>query len=691
LKTTNGIYLGIILGLTVLVSLASGTSLFTEERVGWKEKIPVAGLYSTSLVREARTEGSEDGPLEIGKSVGSFSKATLAKVAIRSVQKPVAENKILLETIRGGRHTGYASIVFQLSKKADFSGLQVGPKEIRLKLQNVRTNLAPFRKYRTFDSWVRLEKSGEDLNVTMGIPSRFSYLKTLVLKKPDRLVVNLFFTEGAVLSTSAKKPRSVLAEAPPDREPIGEKGLSVDKITSVLGKERQIDLIRARIYSRQGFYEKSLDIYRDLRERYPDDEEIWEDYVETLANNGHYDLALYEINELLEKNPSNLRAQKIQARIYYQSGLHGWTFPIYEGILRLYQKDLGVWSDYAYAQQGSGEWVHALDYFCRILEEDPENKPALRSVHEILREHRPSFETGYRPYYQEADKSKIDLFYLRYSQHITTKTNIDLSYDRFTAYRPTGPQGSQIFRVDEKGSDVTVRLRHWFGQRWQGRVGGGLYSGLGGGKYFLLGGSYRFPGRGILRADYVSRRPWYNPVEAARLDGHFDRASASFDWNFGSLWGLHLGMEQGDYDSLVPDGNSLSVGKYGRKRSFTGILTRKLWDRPDLYVGYSFYRSKFYYKYRNYRPIAMIEDESVHSLFFDFFQWPCTYWGYGMSAGIRRDTARKITSWFALPGVRVRLGNRIEGNLSYEYSTESETSALGGKTQAFYLGIKVIL
>jgi len=691
LKTTNGIYLGIILGLTVLVSFVSGASLFTEERVGWKEKIPVARLYSISPVREGRTEGSEDGSSEIGKSVGSFSKVTLSKVAIRSVQKPVAENKILLETIRRGRHKGYVSIVFQLSKKADFSDPQVTAKEIRLQLHNVTTKLTPFRKYTTFDSWVRLELTGEDLNVTIGIPNRFSYLKTLVLENPDRLVVNLFVIEGAVLSKSTGERKTVPAEPPQDRESLGEKELAVDKITSVLSNERQIDLIRARIYSRQGFYEKSLDIYRDLRERYPDDEEIWEDYVETLANNSQYDLALYEITELLEKNPSNLRAQKIQARIYYQVGLHGWTFPIYEGILRLYQKDLGVWSDYAYAQQGSGEWVHALDYFCRILEEDPENKPALRSVHEILREHRPSFETGYRPYYQEADKSKIDLFYLRYSQHITTKTTIDLSYDRFSASRPRGPQGSQLFRVDEKGNDVNVRLRHWFDQRWQGRVGGGMYSGLGGGKYFLVGGSYRFLGRGILRADYVSRRPWYNPVEAARLGGHFDRASASFDWNFGSLWGLHLGAEQGDYYSLVPDGNSLSDGKYGRKRSFTGILTRKVWDRPDLYVGYSFYRSKFYYKYPNYRPIAMIEDEAVHSLFFDFFQWPCTYWGYGMSAGIRRDTARKITSWFALPGVRVRLGNHIEGNLSYEYSTESETSALGGKTQAIYLGIKVIL
>ena len=64
MKTTRKIYQVIILALTALVSLAFGMPCAVEGRVG--------------------------------------------------------ETKTLLETIRGGRHTGYASIVFQFSKKANF-------------------------------------------------------------------------------------------------------------------------------------------------------------------------------------------------------------------------------------------------------------------------------------------------------------------------------------------------------------------------------------------------------------------------------------------------------------------------------------------------------------------------------------------------------------------------------------------
>ena len=51
---------------------------------------------------------------------------------------------------------------------------------------------------------------------------------------------------------------------------------------------------------------------------------------------------------------------------------------------------------------------------------------------------------------------------------------------------------------------------------------------------------------------------------------------------------------------------------------------------------------------------------------------------------------KENNSWYALPGIRVRLGNRIESGLSYEYSTESETER-GGKTETLYFDIKVIL
>ena len=46
------------------------------------------------------------------------------------------------------------------------------------------------------------------------------------------------------------------------------------------------------------------------------DEEIWEEYIETLVNASQYEAAQTEIRNLLQENPENIRAKRIQSRIY---------------------------------------------------------------------------------------------------------------------------------------------------------------------------------------------------------------------------------------------------------------------------------------------------------------------------------------------------------------------------------------
>jgi len=623
------------------------------------------------------------------------------------------ESGARLETMRGGKHKGYASIVFQFSKRVAFEGPLIKRNEIRLKLNDVNSGLRLFRKYRTIDSWVRLEKRGEDLDVMIGVPENFQKVDTFLMKAPDRLVVNLFYEDGGdiqgpdegalptVKDVQSAEGTPKYGSGPMDKKESVKRGAQNGKSHTLLAlgqaSRREMDLIKARILSRQGFYEKSLQIYHDLRRRYPGDEEIWTDYIETLVNNAHYEVALDEIVRLLQKNPSNLRAQRIQARIYYEVGLFDWTYPVYENILRFYRRDAGIWSDYALVRESSGQWSRALDYYCKVLELDPENRGALRSVHAILREHRPRFETDYMPHTQESDRSHINIFSTRYAQYLTQRTKIDIDYRRISAYRPKQPG---LFSVDRHIRDFTLRLSHRFGSRWNARLGGGFYSGIGGGTSFSLGLGYVFPGRGEIRADYAHNRPWYDPVEAAELDGSFNLASLALNWNFGPAWGVYLGVEEGNYFALVPDdvkaGGALNrktafnVGKFGKKRAFTGILTRKISDRPGLYASYAYYRSRFFFKYADYRPIPMLESEEIHSLSFDLEHWPCTYLGYSLSGGFRRHTVRNVNSWYALPRIKIRLGNRILATMSYEYSTESET-AFGGKTETLYAGIEVIL
>ena len=107
---------------------------------------------------------------------------------------------IILETIRGGRHPGYASIVFQFDDRAFSETPVVRENEVVFKLKNVETGLVPFRQYKSFDSWVMLEKAGTDLNVRIGLPENFSRMAHFLMENPDRLVINLHEKEPSALS-----------------------------------------------------------------------------------------------------------------------------------------------------------------------------------------------------------------------------------------------------------------------------------------------------------------------------------------------------------------------------------------------------------------------------------------------------------------------------------------------------------
>ena len=146
---------------------------------------------------------------------------------------------IILETIRGGRHPGYASIVFQFDDRAFSETPVVRENEVVFKLKNVETGLVPFRQYKSFDSWVMLEKAGTDLNVRIGLPENFSRMAHFLMENPDRLVINLHEKEPSAPplagkassqkskgpSLPAKKPLralALIAEEGPDPASVNE-------------------------------------------------------------------------------------------------------------------------------------------------------------------------------------------------------------------------------------------------------------------------------------------------------------------------------------------------------------------------------------------------------------------------------------------------------------------------------------
>lgn len=99
---------------------------------------------------------------------------------------------VRLVTVRGGRHDRFASIVFQLDKEVLFDRPRIEKGLIRFELKDTVTGLCPYRRYRTFDSWVGLEKGGSDLGVRIGIPPHFIRMSVFSMQSPPRVVVNLY-------------------------------------------------------------------------------------------------------------------------------------------------------------------------------------------------------------------------------------------------------------------------------------------------------------------------------------------------------------------------------------------------------------------------------------------------------------------------------------------------------------------
>lgn len=99
---------------------------------------------------------------------------------------------VQLETIRGGFHQNHFRIVFQFTKQIVYEKPIIHANEAVIRLKKVTTNLVPFRQYNTFESWVKLEKNGKDLNVRIGIPEKPLKIDCFEIQNPHRLVINIF-------------------------------------------------------------------------------------------------------------------------------------------------------------------------------------------------------------------------------------------------------------------------------------------------------------------------------------------------------------------------------------------------------------------------------------------------------------------------------------------------------------------
>jgi type IV pilus secretin PilQ/predicted competence protein len=118
--------------------------------------------------------------------------AIVQMVGTTFAAEELGEQPVVLETLRSGLHEQHTSVVLEFNQDFDFNRPQRIDDEIRFTLNNVYTELGPYREYPLSRSWVRLKPVAEDIEVGVGLLRSFESYQVYSLETPDRLVVNLF-------------------------------------------------------------------------------------------------------------------------------------------------------------------------------------------------------------------------------------------------------------------------------------------------------------------------------------------------------------------------------------------------------------------------------------------------------------------------------------------------------------------
>ncbi len=114
----------------------------------------------------------------------------------------------VIETIRGARHPHFFRIVFQFNEPFFHEAPVIANGWARIHFKGVTTDLKPTRKYKTFDSWVKLDPAGSNLNARIGLPDNFKRIKYVLMRNPERLIVDIFTFESEEKSPESNNKTS---------------------------------------------------------------------------------------------------------------------------------------------------------------------------------------------------------------------------------------------------------------------------------------------------------------------------------------------------------------------------------------------------------------------------------------------------------------------------------------------------
>jgi len=477
---------------------------------------------------------------------------------------------------------------------------------------------------------------------------------------------------AALLALTSLATALAQAPAPPAAQPSAQAGQQAPAQRQVRDQdepltERQMSLMEARILSRQGDIPKSLALYGQLRAAYPDDVEVYEDYLETLVATAQYERVLFELVNFRKKFGTTSRSERIEAGLYAELQKPQYGLEILERAMRGNPNDLGLWSDLAVQRQASRDINGAIQAFSQVLELDPENQAAKDALHEMLLERRPRFEAGLSVY-DQGKKTVTSTWSTGLSAQTGDNTRLFLDFNQMHLSRPDPENG---IRADV--SAFGARLEHELTRNWTLDAGLQSYLGMGNGLSPMLGARYNFERYGRARASYAYHMPWYDQMDAVDRDGSKDRLHLEYEVPFRDVWVAFAGYTRENY-------RLSEMNDAGYRWEGTGSLTRRLWTRPDVFLTYTFQRAES--EPNVDIPFDLIRREQSHagtlSMTYPFFVWL----EGSVSGGIKHDYERKIEALMLSPKLTFRPVERMRLELGWDYASEGSTVA-GGESSTY--------
>ncbi|ETR72574.1 MAG: TPR repeat containing protein [Candidatus Magnetoglobus multicellularis str. Araruama] len=391
-------------------------------------------------------------------------------------------------------------------------------------------------------------------------------------------------------------------------------------------------LIQARILSRKKLYPQGKKIYEKLVKQYPSSLDIHADYAEILLAYGEYEMAMKEIQYVLNQNPNHLRGLRLQAAFYDHLNLPSWSFTTYQRLLDQYPNDSGILFDYASQRSNAGHWHKALNAYSHVLETAPDNIYALRATHNILRERRPAINTQFVLHEGSDGTNRIHQQY-SWRKTLTKQLTFRGIIDAISLQTP------DTLSIDSNSiQQHTIEFQMEMYPHLQ--MTGGIFHYAGAGSELSFYGKLIYHWMPDLESQIVILRqtPWFDPVQATTDDGSYDECQIAVAKTILSTYRLNTIVVYRRY--------ALNrMGHYGKRLGWHMDISRQVLIQPNTTFQLAMDQASFSYNTEN-RSVPMVPEETTYSISTYTQGQPLSSLTYVLSAGYRWDPRRSLAGFF---------------------------------------------